>query len=75
METQRIVTLQLMLENEQNHVDKLRSELAKAAAGATNFNNAVSLQTELSTAERRLKKVQEQLDQVWILCDFDFLNI
>lgn len=55
-----------MLENEQSYVDKLRSELAKAAAGGGNANNIVSLQAELANAERRLKKLQEPLDQVWI---------
>ncbi|KAJ8683003.1 hypothetical protein QAD02_018795 [Eretmocerus hayati] len=63
LETQRILTLQLMLENEQNHVDKLRSELAKAAAGGGNANNIASLQAELANAERRVKKLQEPLDQ------------
>ncbi|XP_011497167.1 PREDICTED: rho guanine nucleotide exchange factor 12 [Ceratosolen solmsi marchali] len=63
LETQRVFTLQLMLENEQNYVEKLRSELAKAAAGAGNANNITSLQTELANAERRLKKLQEPLDQ------------
>lgn len=53
-----------MLEDEQNHVDKLRSELAKAAAGAGNANNIASLQAELANAERRLKKLQEPLDKV-----------
>ncbi|XP_023248166.1 rho guanine nucleotide exchange factor 12 isoform X2 [Copidosoma floridanum] len=62
LETQRIFTLQLMLENEQSHVDKLRSELAKQTA-AGNANSIVSLQTELGNAERRCNKLQEQLDQ------------
>ena len=53
-----------MLENEQIYVDKLRSEIAKVAANGGNGNNMTTLQTELANAERRLKKLQEPLDQV-----------
>ena len=63
MEAQRSLTLQLMLENEQSYVERLRSELAKAAAGA-NVNNIAACQAELASAEKRLKTLQ---DQVWIL--------
>lgn len=59
----RIFTFQLMLENEQSHVDKLRSELAKETAGG-NANNIVSLQTELCNAERLCKELEQQLNQV-----------
>ena len=53
-----------MLENEQSYVEKLRSELAKAAAGGGNPNTISSLQNKLANAERRLKTLQEPLEQV-----------
>lgn len=56
-----------MLEDEQNYVEKIRSDLAKAAAGGGNANNIAALQTKLANAERRLKSLQEPLDQVWTL--------
>ncbi|XP_031788329.1 rho guanine nucleotide exchange factor 12 isoform X2 [Nasonia vitripennis] len=64
LETQRVLTLQLMLEDEQNYVEKIRSDLAKAAAGGGNANNIAALQTKLANAERRLKSLQEPLDQL-----------
>ncbi|XP_058799501.1 rho guanine nucleotide exchange factor 12 isoform X2 [Phymastichus coffea] len=48
LETQRVITLQMMLD---------------AAAISGNKNNIASLQTELANAERRLKKLQESTDQ------------
>ncbi|XP_014236833.1 rho guanine nucleotide exchange factor 11 isoform X1 [Trichogramma pretiosum] len=65
LDAERVKTLQLMLEVEQSNVDKLRSELAKLASQANsgNANNIVAKQAELSTAERRLKKLQEPLDR------------
>ncbi|XP_076650814.1 rho guanine nucleotide exchange factor 2 isoform X2 [Halictus rubicundus] len=59
LETQRVHTFQLMLENEQSYVDKLRNELAKAASNGGNVN--VGLQAELAGAERRVRTLQEQL--------------
>lgn len=60
LETQRVHTFQLMLENEQSYVDKLRSELAKTSSGSGNVN-VVALQAELAGAERRVRTLQEQL--------------
>ncbi|XP_076383350.1 rho guanine nucleotide exchange factor 2 isoform X1 [Megalopta genalis] len=59
LETQRVHTFQLMLENEQSYVDKLRNELAKTASSGGNVN--VGLQAELAGAERRVRTLQEQL--------------
>ena len=64
MENQKQKTLQLMLEKEQSYVDKLRSEIAKSSTGSASGNHMLSLQTELVNAERRIKKLQEPLDQV-----------
>ncbi|XP_076301603.1 rho guanine nucleotide exchange factor 2 isoform X3 [Lasioglossum baleicum] len=59
LETQRVHTFQLMLENEQSYVDKLRNELAKTASNGGNVN--AGLQAELAGAERRVRTLQEQL--------------
>ena len=59
LETERVHTIQLMLEKEQSYVDMLRSELAKLGAG--NSNSIASLQTELTGAERRVRVLQERL--------------
>lgn len=54
-------TFQLMLEKEQSYVDKLRSELAKAGAGAGSVNSVTPLQAELAGAERRVRTLHDQL--------------
>ncbi|XP_043278903.1 rho guanine nucleotide exchange factor 11 isoform X2 [Venturia canescens] len=61
LETQRVHTFQLMLEKEQSYVDKLRSELAKAGAGAGSVSSVTTLQAELAGAERRVRTLQDQL--------------
>lgn len=65
LDAERVKTLQLMLEAEKVNVDKLRSDLAKLASHANsgNSNSIAAKQAELSTAERRLKKLQEPLDR------------
>lgn len=60
LETQRVITLQLMLD---------------AAATSGNKNNITSLQTELANAERRLKKLQESQDQVRIVAFYIFFRL
>ncbi|XP_024942922.1 rho guanine nucleotide exchange factor 11 isoform X3 [Cephus cinctus] len=64
LETQRAHTFQLMLEKEKSYVENLRSELAKAGAGAGHVNNTATLQAELAGAERRVRTLQEQLDAI-----------
>nr|XP_031847705.1 rho guanine nucleotide exchange factor 12 isoform X2 [Nomia melanderi] len=61
LETQRVHTFQLMLENEQSYVDKLRNELAKTGSGSGSGTVNVGLQAELAGAERRVRTLQEQL--------------
>ncbi|XP_033211602.1 rho guanine nucleotide exchange factor 12 isoform X2 [Belonocnema kinseyi] len=62
LETERVHTIQLMLEKEQSYVEMLRSELAKLGAG--NTNSIASLQTDLTGAERRVRVLQERLNSV-----------
>ncbi|XP_015111917.1 rho guanine nucleotide exchange factor 12 isoform X6 [Diachasma alloeum] len=61
MDAQRVNTFQLMLEKEQSYVDKLRSDLAKAGVSSGNTSSIVNLQSELAGAERRVRKLQEEL--------------
>ncbi|XP_063995232.1 rho guanine nucleotide exchange factor 12 isoform X4 [Diachasmimorpha longicaudata] len=61
MDAQRVNTFQLMLEKEQSYVDKLRSDLAKAGVNSGNASNIINLQSELAGAERRVRKLQEEL--------------
>jgi hypothetical protein len=53
-----------MLEKEQSYVDKLRSELAKAAGTGSGNVNVTAIQTELAGAERRVRTLQEQLTAI-----------
>uniref|UniRef100_A0A0C9S1B8 ARHGEF12_2 protein n=1 Tax=Fopius arisanus TaxID=64838 RepID=A0A0C9S1B8_9HYME len=61
MDAQRVTTFQLMLEKEQSYVDKLRYDLAKTGTSSGNTSNIVNLQSELAGAERRVRKLQEEL--------------
>ncbi|XP_046628149.1 rho guanine nucleotide exchange factor 11 isoform X2 [Neodiprion virginianus] len=64
LETQRVNTFQQMLETEQQYLQMLRDNLAKAGAGGGGENNVATWQTELVGAERRVRTLQDQLTAI-----------